>query len=271
MINHRLETSLNIADEPHHLHNKVLLRFVPTKLANKLLSFVNDKKTVSMKPSSISSTIMTSTTAVTASSPFAVPSPVESPSSQTSSTTTRQQYFFASQQTQYKKSSHDTPAFRGLESSSPSDTSSVDYLTMEDDVSSKDNPEAKGQTPCTSSSSSLHHNVHEEHFHPENDPWYYPDMSREEANTSLMKYTSIEGVFLVRTSSRTPGLPVLSFISRGKINHVSIEEVDADHGQVVLSLDCGQTKFYDLKQLIEFYQLNQGSLPTKLTHFLIHK
>jgi hypothetical protein len=153
---------------------------------------------------------------------------------------------------------------------------------MEDDVSSvsKDpEPKVRRETPSTSSQSSLHQHNDDHHSHHQQlpshaevqDPWYYPDMTREEANTSLMKYTSIEGVFLVRTSSRHASVPVLSFISKGKINHVSIEEVDADHGQVVLSLDCGQTKFYDLKQLIEFYQLNQGSLPTKLTHFLIHK
>lgn len=106
---------------------------------------------------------------------------------------------------------------------------------------------------------------------PEYEPWFYPDMSREEATTSLSKYCSVDGVFLVRASQRTVGAFVLSFIASGKVNHVTIQNVDADHGQVVVSLDWGVTKFYDLKQLIEFYQLNQGSLPTRLTHFLVHK
>lgn len=106
---------------------------------------------------------------------------------------------------------------------------------------------------------------------PEYEPWFYPDMGREEATTSLSKYSSVDGVFLVRASQRTLGTFVLSFIASGKVNHVTIQNVDADHGQVVVSLDWGVTKFYDLKQLIEFYQLNQGSLPTRLTHFLVHK
>ncbi|XP_011640634.2 growth factor receptor-bound protein 7-like, partial [Pogonomyrmex barbatus] len=34
------------------------------------------------------------------------------------------------------------------------------------------------------------------------------------------------------------------------------------------TLDKGTTKFYDLLQLVEFYQLNAGSLPTRLTHYV---
>ncbi|KAI4500774.1 hypothetical protein M0802_003985 [Mischocyttarus mexicanus] len=34
------------------------------------------------------------------------------------------------------------------------------------------------------------------------------------------------------------------------------------------TLDKGATKFYDLLQLVEFYQLNSGSLPTRLTHYV---
>ncbi|KAL3242832.1 hypothetical protein MRX96_020995 [Rhipicephalus microplus] len=41
--------------------------------------------------------------------------------------------------------------------------------------------------------------------------------------------------------------------------------------QLCYSLDNGRTKFYDLLQLVEFYQLNLSYLPTKLTHFLVHQ
>lgn len=34
------------------------------------------------------------------------------------------------------------------------------------------------------------------------------------------------------------------------------------------TLDKGITRFYDLLQLIEFYQLNAGCLPTRLTHYV---
>ena len=37
---------------------------------------------------------------------------------------------------------------------------------------------------------------------------------------------------------------------------------------VVYSIDDGKTKFYDLLQLVEFYQLNSGNLPTRYDRFL---
>lgn len=39
-----------------------------------------------------------------------------------------------------------------------------------------------------------------------------------------------------------------------------------EDGQVFFSLDDGATKFTDLIQLVEFYQLNRGVLPCKLRH-----
>lgn len=39
-----------------------------------------------------------------------------------------------------------------------------------------------------------------------------------------------------------------------------------EDGQVFFSLDDGETKFTDLIQLVEFYQLNRGVLPCKLKH-----
>lgn len=40
---------------------------------------------------------------------------------------------------------------------------------------------------------------------------------------------------------------------------------------ITYSLDDGKTKFYDLLQLVEFYQLNKGTLCAKLSHFVINK
>lgn len=100
-------------------------------------------------------------------------------------------------------------------------------------------------------------------------PWYYSQMTREEAQQNLEKYGIIDGVFLVRQSNRNPNSYVLSFVFNWKVHHVQIMPIE-EKGQTVLSLDCGKTKFYDLLQLIEFYQLNVGVLPTKLTHFLVH-
>lgn len=39
-----------------------------------------------------------------------------------------------------------------------------------------------------------------------------------------------------------------------------------DEGEVFYSLDDGHTRFTDLIQLVEFYQLNRGVLPCKLKH-----
>jgi len=39
---------------------------------------------------------------------------------------------------------------------------------------------------------------------------------------------------------------------------------------VVYSLDEGRTRFYDLLQLVEFYQLNAGTLPTRYAFHASH-
>ena len=40
-----------------------------------------------------------------------------------------------------------------------------------------------------------------------------------------------------------------------------------DDGELFHTLDDGHTKFTDLIQLVEFYQLNRGVLPCKLKHY----
>ncbi|KFM82829.1 Growth factor receptor-bound protein 14, partial [Stegodyphus mimosarum] len=101
-------------------------------------------------------------------------------------------------------------------------------------------------------------------------PWFYSGMSRDEATHLLTKYGTVDGVFLVRESRRNPGSFVLSYVYNHKVHHCQIFPVD-EKDQLCYSLDNGRTKFYDLLQLVEFYQLNLGSLPTKLTHFLVHR
>lgn len=44
--------------------------------------------------------------------------------------------------------------------------------------------------------------------------------------------------------------------------------MDQINDKVIFTLDNGVTKFYDLLQLVEFYQLNAGSLHTRLMHFV---
>ena len=40
-----------------------------------------------------------------------------------------------------------------------------------------------------------------------------------------------------------------------------------DDGEMFHTLDDGHTRFTDLIQLVEFYQLNKGVLPCKLKHY----
>uniref|UniRef100_A0A1W7RAH1 Growth factor receptor-bound protein 14 n=1 Tax=Hadrurus spadix TaxID=141984 RepID=A0A1W7RAH1_9SCOR len=101
-------------------------------------------------------------------------------------------------------------------------------------------------------------------------PWFYSGMSRDEATQLLTKYGTVDGVFLVRESRRNPGSYVLSYIHNCRVHHCQIIPVE-EKEQLCYSLDNGRTKFYDLLQLVEFYQLNLGCLPTKLTHFLVHR
>ncbi|XP_064456799.1 growth factor receptor-bound protein 14-like isoform X2 [Ornithodoros turicata] len=100
-------------------------------------------------------------------------------------------------------------------------------------------------------------------------PWFYSGMSRDEATQLLLRHGTVDGVFLVRHSFSKPGNFVLCYAYRGKVHHVQVIAVE-EKDQLCYSLDGGRTKFYDLLQLVEFYQLNLSYLPTKLTHFLVH-
>jgi len=104
-------------------------------------------------------------------------------------------------------------------------------------------------------------------------------------------------VFLIRESKSKCGSYVLSFKCGGKIIHTPIvavciqidllisslfyynkisailkiflQQMDPLNDQVCFTLDNGVIKFYDLLQLVEFYQLNAGSLPTRLMHYIV--
>lgn len=75
---------------------------------------------------------------------------------------------------------------------------------------------------------------------------------------------------MVRESRSNPGAFVLTFRCGGKVIHSQIQPVmDPVRDALCYTLDSGVTKFYDLLQLVEFYQLNAGCLPTRLTHYLV--
>ncbi|XP_037074912.1 growth factor receptor-bound protein 10-like isoform X3 [Pollicipes pollicipes] len=104
-------------------------------------------------------------------------------------------------------------------------------------------------------------------------PWFHGTLNREEASQLLHKHNGRDGVFLVRESRSNPVAFVLSFAYRMKLYHAQIMPVK-DTSQTpptcYYSLDGGKTRFYDLLQLVEFYQLNSGVLPTRLVFFITH-
>ncbi|KAJ7413030.1 hypothetical protein WISP_93426 [Willisornis vidua] len=75
-------------------------------------------------------------------------------------------------------------------------------------------------------------------------------------------------LFLLRDSQSNPKAFVLTLCHHQKIKHFQILPCE-DDGQIFFSLDDGNTKFSDLIQLVEFYQLNKGVLPCKLKHHCI--
>uniref|UniRef100_A0A671XIM4 Growth factor receptor bound protein 10 n=1 Tax=Sparus aurata TaxID=8175 RepID=A0A671XIM4_SPAAU len=81
----------------------------------------------------------------------------------------------------------------------------------------------------------------------------------------LIKYSGRAKLPLVVVSQSNPKAFVLTLCHHQKIKHFQILPCEED-GQVFFSLDDGSTKFTDLIQLVEFYQLNRGVLPCKLKH-----
>ncbi|XP_060008743.1 growth factor receptor-bound protein 14 isoform X5 [Lagenorhynchus albirostris] len=97
-------------------------------------------------------------------------------------------------------------------------------------------------------------------------PWFHHKISREEAQRLIIQQGLVDGVFLVRDSQSNPKTFVLSMSHGQKIKHFQIIPVE-DDGEMFHTLDDGHTRFTDLIQLVEFYQLNKGVLPCKLKHY----
>ncbi|KAM5157243.1 growth factor receptor-bound protein 10 isoform 2-T2 [Mantella aurantiaca] len=99
-------------------------------------------------------------------------------------------------------------------------------------------------------------------------PWFHGRISREESQTIIKQQGLVDGLFLLRDSQSNPKAFALTLCHHQKIKHFQILPCE-DDGQLFFSLDDGNTKFTDLIQLVEFYQLNKGVLPCKLKHHCI--
>ncbi|XP_064409319.1 growth factor receptor-bound protein 10 isoform X2 [Latimeria chalumnae] len=99
-------------------------------------------------------------------------------------------------------------------------------------------------------------------------PWFHGRITREESHRLIIQQGLVDGLFLVRDSQSNPKTFVLTLCYHQKFKHFQILPCE-DDGQIFFSLDDGNTKFTDLIQLVDFYQLNKGTLPCKLKHHCI--
>ncbi|XP_056632292.1 growth factor receptor-bound protein 14-like isoform X2 [Diorhabda sublineata] len=100
-------------------------------------------------------------------------------------------------------------------------------------------------------------------------PWFHSGLPRDKATELVSKHGTVDGVFLVRDSRSSSGSYVITYKCGGKVIHAQVNPIlDPLRDRAVYSIDNGVTKFYDLLQLVEFYQLNAGCLPTRLTHYV---
>ncbi|KAM9650685.1 growth factor receptor-bound protein 10 isoform 1-T3 [Trichechus inunguis] len=98
--------------------------------------------------------------------------------------------------------------------------------------------------------------------------WFHGRISREESHRIIKQQGLVDGLFLLRDSQSNPKAFVLTLCHHQKIKNFQILPCE-DDGQMFFSLDDGNTKFSDLIQLVDFYQLNKGVLPCKLKHHCI--
>uniref|UniRef100_A0A2K5QMR3 Growth factor receptor bound protein 10 n=1 Tax=Cebus imitator TaxID=2715852 RepID=A0A2K5QMR3_CEBIM len=98
--------------------------------------------------------------------------------------------------------------------------------------------------------------------------WFHGRISREESHRIIKQQGLVDGLFLLRDSQSNPKAFVLTLCHHQKIKNFQILPCE-DDGQTFFSLDDGNTKFSDLIQLVDFYQLNKGVLPCKLKHHCI--
>ncbi|KAL3283485.1 hypothetical protein HHI36_006625 [Cryptolaemus montrouzieri] len=100
-------------------------------------------------------------------------------------------------------------------------------------------------------------------------PWFHTNLSRDQASTLVTRYGDGDGVFLVRPSRTSEGTFVLTYRCQGKLVHQPIVPMtDRERNITIFTLDNGQTKFYDILQLVEFYTVNVGPLMCRLTHYI---
>lgn len=89
-------------------------------------------------------------------------------------------------------------------------------------------------------------------------PWLHGLIERTEVADLMTKHGNVEGLFLIRDSSKRVGDHILS-VYNGKVQHYVITNTNG-----IYSIDDGP-KFTNLPQLVDYYTNTSDRLPTRLT------
>ncbi|XP_067629148.1 tyrosine-protein kinase Shark [Eurosta solidaginis] len=95
--------------------------------------------------------------------------------------------------------------------------------------------------------------------------WFHPGISREDAEKLLLTQSCEDGVFLIRECNSAVGDFVLTLLHQRKVCHYQIRR---HGGDAFFSIDDKVKILHGLESLVEFYQMAENGLPTKLTTFL---
>ncbi|XP_046888458.1 growth factor receptor-bound protein 7 isoform X1 [Hypomesus transpacificus] len=96
-------------------------------------------------------------------------------------------------------------------------------------------------------------------------PWFHGGVSRKEAEKLIEEQGHVDGMFLIRESQQHTQCFVLSLCHKLKTKHYLIIPCN-EGGRNYYTMNDGETLFIDLLQLVEFHQINKGSLPVCLKH-----
>uniref|UniRef100_A0AAV2LCL4 Growth factor receptor bound protein 7 n=1 Tax=Knipowitschia caucasica TaxID=637954 RepID=A0AAV2LCL4_KNICA len=96
-------------------------------------------------------------------------------------------------------------------------------------------------------------------------PWFHGGVSRTEAQRLIQRQGLVDGMFLIRDSQQHAQCFVLSLCYKLKTKHYLVIPFE-EGGRKYYTMDDGVTLFIDLLQLVEFHQINKGTLPVCLKH-----
>jgi len=95
--------------------------------------------------------------------------------------------------------------------------------------------------------------IKDQHFR---ENWFHGSLSRQEAESELKNFSSVDGAFLVRDSNTFIGNYTLSFMLKGKVNHCRVRQPQSSTGDTTKYFLQSETTFPNLHSLITHYMTN---------------